>query len=634
MRVTWTVGSILASIAVATVVTYYVLEQRSLKETGDEVRFAPFRRVNAASAGGAPGAVPCGRAGAALVVVTHGLGGSIERLQGLLALAAEAYPEATIVTATYPVGVYSNSSPFLLSHRLEDGINRHFTDCKDKGAPYGRIVLVGYSAGALLIRKAFLYGLGRLEDHPTFAQGLTRSVQDWAAAVERIVLLAGMNRGWSLEERRPGFSFGEYWAAVVFGPVLQRLGVSKFLYDIERGSPFVVNLRLQWVTTAAKIGEKFPTVVQILGSDDEYVGRADQMDLDTARGFYFLEAGKVDHTSVASVELHETARRAVTSAFIYNRKQLAEKAAMVGPVEDERRIAHYIFIRHGIRDTGEWMGLLEAELCKRALNAKRPCRKDAKAKEPLTKVDIDRYSYFGMLPFLIPALRNAKVREFLDSYTEAIAKTGNPDLPVDYIGHSHGTFILAKGLETYRTLKINKAVFANSVVNISYPWDKVTSLSGGNRLRDIRNYSGDADIIVATFPRLFEKYTSSELGSAGYVGFDKSPAVNNHFVLRGRHSVGVAKENHQHIADYLFDGAQVPQEKKERGGWVFWAWKFPELGWIVALAVGAAVLFALVWILKHLFDRVLPPGPAASRTIKVVTWFLALLGLGWLLNYV
>ena len=50
-----------------------------------------------------------------------------------------------------------------------------------------------------------------------------------------------------------------------------------------------------------------------------------------------------------------------------------------------------------------------------------------------------------MLPFLLSAYRRKNVEWLMDRYTEVVARY--PNATVSYIGHSNGTYLLAKALE-------------------------------------------------------------------------------------------------------------------------------------------------------------------------------------------
>ena len=69
-----------------------------------------------------------------------------------------------------------------------------------------------------------------------------------------------------------------------------------------------------------------------------------------------------------------------------------------------------------------------------------------------------------MGPFLIPQLRRKKVAWLIEKFMEARAKW--PYAKFNYIGHSHGTYVLAKALELLPKMQFHNVVFAGSVASI------------------------------------------------------------------------------------------------------------------------------------------------------------------------
>ncbi len=122
------------------------------------------------------------------------------------------------------------------------------------------------------------------------------------------------------------------------------------------------------------------------------------------------------------------------------------------PNNEDRNVEVVVFVLHGIRDMGAWTSQFEGPL-QEAFQKQFP--------QSQAKLYIDRasYDYLGMGPFLLWADRQAHVRWFMDEYTELKARF--PSLKqVHFIGHSNGTYILASALQKYKTLKVDRVVFA------------------------------------------------------------------------------------------------------------------------------------------------------------------------------
>jgi len=513
-----------------------------------------------------------------------------------LTLLGKELPQANLLAVRYPVGWLANSRPTTIARELERVIGTHYTTCQSTSENgYKTIILLGYSTGALLVRQAFLLGMGENQGDDLTPVPIVHTRQEWTTKVDRIVLLAGMNRGWSLDRKPSGMRWIDWVLAQAVRPLLSLANVSGFLFDIERGAPFVANLRLSWVRAVAKYPQSFPTVVQILGRSDEVVTREDETDMAAAIGFVFIPAGDVNHNSILDVQEEGPAKAAVLDALRLPTQTLLTRYGVNSLVSGEdSRVTRIIFVRHGIRDDNRWAPELRHLLCESARAQGNPCKDNAPLgyHGSLTQVNIDSYGYFGMLPFLLQNIRQDKVRDFVDSYTEEVAKTRNPDVRVDFVGHSNGTYVLAAGLEKYRTLVVHSVVFADSVVACNYDWPGVVA---GNQLRGpVRNYMGAEDWVVAIFPRLFEMlYFLGDLGSAGFAGFLRGPGVDGNQTLTGGHDAGIKKENWNPIVDFLFADGDAPNPNAVSGSNAFIKvfWKFPYIGWVLAGGVVGLVFF-------------------------------------------
>src|SRR5262249_50764215 len=92
---------------------------------------------------------------------------------------------------------------------------------------YDDVILLAYSAGGVLARRAFVTAAQREQDRQ----------YSWHAKVSRLILLAALNRG---------SDPGRYPFLRTARAVLSLLGVyrSAFVDDLLRGSDFITNLRL------------------------------------------------------------------------------------------------------------------------------------------------------------------------------------------------------------------------------------------------------------------------------------------------------------------------------------------------------------------------------------------------------
>lgn len=160
----------------------------------------------------------------------------------MLAMVAEEYPDADVLAPRYfdsRLGVLSNANPYEQADALEVAIHRQF-----ESKPYEHVLLIGHSMGASL-RKALVWAHGEEADRPA-----RRGRRDWARKVERFVSLAGINRGWTINPRPENMP---RWRAMMcrFGlAVATATGTGRFIRDLQRGAPFVADLRVQWMKVA------------------------------------------------------------------------------------------------------------------------------------------------------------------------------------------------------------------------------------------------------------------------------------------------------------------------------------------------------------------------------------------------
>jgi pimeloyl-ACP methyl ester carboxylesterase len=543
-----------------------------------------------------------------LLVLTHGYTGSLKGMEGVIHAIRERRPDADILFFGYPASIFSNADPFVLANQLEEAIAKRYRDRN-----YSRIILSGHSIGGLLIRKAFVYGRGSVEDLPLAGQAVTtREPHEWTKRVDRIVLLAGMNRGWSAEERPQGMSLLAS-SRNRFGMLMARLtGTGKLVRGVERGEPFVANLRLQWLATmerakSAGTGLRAPIVIQLLGDRDDTVSREDSRDVTVTSDFVSVGVNNTGHGSL--IQLAEDGdglerKRKIQQAFGGDAD--IEELKRVNPVvatETDPNVTTVVFVLHGIRDMGEWTSQFKQPL------EDGFTRQHEGTKE---KIYVHRagYGYFPMGSFLLWADRQKNVRWFMDQVTELRARF--PRLKdIHFIGHSNGTYVLASALRKYRTLKVGRVVFAGSVVRRDFPWSQFVG-----RVDRVRNYVGSADWVVGFFPKLFElpglSVLNPDLGSAGFTGFmDGRVKDYETQFIQGGHGAALNPQNVQSIVDFILDGSktEVATLKVDRpNGLVDF---LSRLCWIVWLFL-AGTLVAGGWLVMEMFD-----GKLAARLTPV-----------------
>ena len=289
---------------------------------------------------------------------------------------------------------------------------------------YNRITLVGYSMGALIARKMLVC----LHSGCEADYGASLRPREWKSRVDRLVLLAGMNRGWATHcekvvsvEQAQGVGYENdcrakrmSWSQWIqaewgqrFGPVF---GVGRMILAVQRGEPFVANLRLEWLELQ-RSGGLLPPVVQLLGDIDELVSRDDNLDQFVTSNyskFAFIQLeGFTNHSNVVELTGPGGAERRTRfiEALTWPIETLRATYAQPLPSEPEPNhlVKRVVLILHGIRDDGRWAKDLGALFEQKDASSRTYSRSNGD---------------FSALYFLLPTRMEANVRWFVDQYTE------------------------------------------------------------------------------------------------------------------------------------------------------------------------------------------------------------------------
>lgn len=531
-------------------------------------------------------------------------------------------PDADVLICDLPFGATSVVSPDKVTADLVREIERAWD-----GGKYRDLRLVGHSLGALFARKLYVVGSGEsekarlepglkgrllalgLETVPAREGEPLLAPRPWAESVERIVLMAGMNRGWSISHHMGLLKALKLQAGVTAGAVLvRRFDREPLVYAARRGSSFLTNLRIQWLEMKRRskaAGSTSAMVIQLLGTVDDLVSPEDNIDLVTGREFFYLDVPRSGHKHVIEMDFDPVAEDASEmdrweaearqkragvfqlalsgSRATLCRKQIEQEGgltdlaaecgeAAVQPAGDlpvemvaaapdalrlERPVTDVVFVIHGIRDKGHWTQKIARRVKARARKTR------GKRVESVTAT----YGYFPMLPFLRPHARRLKVEWLMDRYTETYAQY--PHAKFHYVGHSNGTYLLAKALESYPSVRFHRVVFVGSVVRTDYSW---AAAEARGQVERVLNIPASEDWVVAFFPKAFELAELQDLGSAGHDGFQSNDAgqderrtstvvqpelwAGGEYVrayARGGHGEALGEEYWESIASFVID---------------------------------------------------------------------------------
>jgi len=198
----------------------------------------------------------------------------------------------------------------------------------------------------------------------------------------------------------------------------------------------------------------------------------------------------------------------------------------------------------------------------------------------------------------------------MEQYIEALAYY--PEASFSYVGHSNGTYLLAKAFKDYECCRFKNVVFASSVVRSDYDWDDI--LSKG-KVKNVLNFVATRDFVVAWAPYFFERFGILNLGGAGHVGF-KSNGIEQIRYVRGSHSAPVGEDNWNTIADFIITGSpQIsnPQIIADGQPWTFKLSAF--FGQIGFFIFGAIALVSAIGVGLWVLIKPKPPGSEGAWTL-------------------
>jgi pimeloyl-ACP methyl ester carboxylesterase len=547
-----------------------------------------------------------------LVLFLHAYASNPKRLASLLSVARGQWPNAKFICPELPLSRWSIADPNQIVADLLATVDSAVQTAIDGGEPIQNIVLVGHSFGALLARKLYVVACGETK-LATFEDLLTEKGHKlpdgrlahrmWASKVSRIILFAGMNRGWRISHHL-SLTKAPLWALGAAVGHLVRLisGRTLAISTIRKGAEFITQLRIQWIRMRQQhksLGSCSPggaVAIQLLGSRDDMVAPEDNIDLVSGGDFIYLDVPYSGHADVVVFDdpIYGANRAHVflqaVSTKLADLKQIAIIPSDIRFTEPDESVTRVAFVIHGIRDAGYWTHKIARRIKQRQAGQ-------------LTNwaTETSSYGYFPMLPFMFPWYRREKVEWLMDQYTEALAKY--PNATFSYVGHSNGTYLLAKALELYPCCSVDNVVFAGSVVRSAYAWEHLLD-SKPPRVSAVLNFVATGDYVVAFFPKFFELFGLQDLGSAGHDGFSIAkthPKVYEITYVKGGHGAAIEEPLWDSIADFVGTGVLAPTQADRvhhsQTLWIKTIGRFPPLVWAF---IAAGAWFAWTCIVHYI----------------------------------
>src|ERR1700739_2928858 len=145
--------------------------------------------------------------GRELAIVLHGPHGSPEEMQGVSKAIEERSEDMDILAPILPYGGYFGlfgaTSVAQIVRDVVEEIDKTLANrvSRGDGGAYERLILLGYSCGAVIARKVAIVVHGETAEAP-FVKDLKGLERPWAGNIERIILLAGMEPGVDAQNAR------------------------------------------------------------------------------------------------------------------------------------------------------------------------------------------------------------------------------------------------------------------------------------------------------------------------------------------------------------------------------------------------------------------------------------------------
>lgn len=504
-----------------------------------------------------------------LIVLLHAYMSSSAKLQSVRDVVANEFPNADLYIPDFQAGWSSTENPTQITQTLLEDIDNIWKHREEQtSSAYKRIILVGHSLGALIARKIYVCACGEIADAPLEKQISAKVPRPWASRVERVILVAGMNRGWRISHHLSLGNAALWSVGSFFGNILSLIrGAPLLIFSIRKGGPFITQLRLHWIQMRNHVTEKNvgnALTIQLLGSIDDMVSPDDNIDLVSGRDFVYLDMPYSGHANVIEMNdpspvpnseklgkdepstIGEVRAAVFREALLNDKDELLQNSVMPTDLPAENRrldVTDVVFVIHGIRDLGYWTH----KVARRILEL----GKREGAKNGVFATETSSYGYFPMLPFLLPTKRREKVEWLMDQYAEALALY--PNAKFSFVGHSNGTYLLARALQNYPACRFKNVVLAGSVVRTRYDW---TSAIASGQVEKILNYVATADWVVAIFPRAVQMLRVQDLGSAGHDGFaNEKQEVEQIKYVSGGHGAALNEANWDAIASFILTGS-------------------------------------------------------------------------------
>jgi len=96
------------------------------------------------------------------------------------------------------------------------------------------------------------------------------------------------NRGWKIEQRPRHMPRWKWFSFRLAAKLHRWFRVAKLINSARKGAPFVVNLRIQWISLIRN-RQRIPPTIQLLGTVDDIVEQEDNVDVQSGAEFIYKD---------------------------------------------------------------------------------------------------------------------------------------------------------------------------------------------------------------------------------------------------------------------------------------------------------------------------------------------------------
>jgi alpha-beta hydrolase superfamily lysophospholipase len=474
-----------------------------------------------------------------LILVVPGLRGTPQKWEPLLAR-LKADPSVT-EGADLRWEYWSHNASYLSigrARRIAQDLRATINGFDLRDGPFDEIFLIGHSLGAMLVRDAYLLEC-RAYDIGAAGLGPEIPANSWARRVSRITLFASICRGFNPEvDLRTRIGVAVARLLGFYGAMLAS--------DLQQGSAYVTSLRLAWIRYFHRVCGTMdePTVVQLLGTADTMVRRADSIDIEQFSNSALVDIPGASHDTLYRVDLAsnpDLVYAVIRSVLLPDYRSPTARIPVQFP---DPKI---VFVLHGIRASN--LGWVEevADIIRTGY--------------PGTLVVTPTYGYFSALHFFLPWTRRTKARWFQDQYGELMSKY--PEAQFFFIGHSNATYMLGRSMANVPMMRFVRAYIAGSVLPAGYDW-RVRFSSGQMQALRSDTSAWDCPVGLLCSGLSFMR----DIGTGGFSGFTcapPEPQVREYRSYQGGHSKPLEDRlNLKRIVDEVMTGHPYPPEVQIR----------------------------------------------------------------------